>query len=317
MDKSAPAAARKRNPPADTADEEEPKQKRKHVFLRWVSHPTQDTIEEETQIDGLTKGLTSVGKSNPKTQLDYKCERCGFLLRICKTCTPYKVRVTEDRPIHSCSDNQPSYITLKLPDGFSDALRDVLLRYKVTFGKNGGAPSTTIFNCTKETYETMERRKDKMLPKLIQGGTPEDDMTSKGSVDLIIFDGASNVQGAGHILGACYPRSTTIKGGEHGCALFFNDVFSVVKEFRMLKAFNNSLCNVFGGRGTRHVAGQVFAKFSKAENGGRPVGLLRAADLRMAGHAMSLMRTLRLSNVVKQCVVSREITHQQQQTLPF
>ena len=177
MDKSAPAAARKRNPPADTADEEEPKQKRKHVFLRWVSHPTQDTIEEETQIDGLTKGLTSVGKSNPKTQLDYKCERCGFLLRICKTCTPYKVRVTEDRPIHSCSDNQPSYITLKLPDGFSDALRDVLLRYKVTFGKNGGAPSTTIFNCTKETYETLERRKDKMLPKLIQGGTPEDDIT--------------------------------------------------------------------------------------------------------------------------------------------
>ena len=129
---------------------------------------------------------------------------------------------------------------------------------------------------------------------------------SKGSVDLIIFDGAANVQGAGHILGAYYPRTTTIKGGEHVCALFFNDVFSVVREFRMLKAFNNSLYNLFGG--TRHVAGQVFAKFSKAENGGRPVGLLRAADTRMAGHAISLMRTLRLSSAVKQSVLSREVT---------
>ena len=129
---------------------------------------------------------------------------------------------------------------------------------------------------------------------------------SKHSVDLIIFDGASNVQGAGHILGAYYPRTTTIKGGEHVVALFFNDLFAVVKEFRLLKAFNNSLYNLFGG--TRHVAGQTFAKFSKAENKGRPVGLLRAADTRMAGHAISLMRTLRLSNVIKQCVISREVT---------
>ena len=154
---------------------EEPKQKRKRVFVRWVLHPTQDTIEEETQIEGLTKGLTSVGKSNAQTQLDYKCERCGFQLRIFKNYTPYKVRVKEDRPTHSCRDNQPPYISLKLPDGFSDSLRDVLLQYKVTFG--GEVPSTTIFNCTKETYEAMKRRKDNMLPKLKQGGTPEEDIT--------------------------------------------------------------------------------------------------------------------------------------------
>lgn len=74
----------------------------------------------------------------------------------------------------------------------------------------------------------------------------------------------------------------------------------------MLKAFNNSLYNLFGGM--RHVAGRTFLKFSKANNKGREVGLLRAADTRMAGHAISLMRTLRLSNVIKQTVVSREIT---------
>jgi hypothetical protein len=129
---------------------------------------------------------------------------------------------------------------------------------------------------------------------------------SKNSVDLIIFDGASNVQGAGHIVGAYHKRTTTIKGGEHVCALFFSDVFNVVKEFRVLKAFNNSLYNLFGG--TRHVAGRTFLKFSKAHNKGREVGLLRAADTRMAGHAISLMRTLRLSSVIKQTVVSREIT---------
>jgi hypothetical protein len=44
---------------------------------------------------------------------------------------------------------------------------------------------------------------------------------SKTCTDIFMFDGASNVQKAGRILQAKYPRSMTFHGGEHVSALFF------------------------------------------------------------------------------------------------
>ena len=43
-------------------------------------------------------------------------------------------------------------------------------------------------------------------------------------VDLVMFDGASNVQNAGKIIKAFNPRIYVIKGGEHCSGLFFGDI---------------------------------------------------------------------------------------------
>ena len=49
-------------------------------------------------------------------------------------------------------------------------------------------------------------------------------------VDLVYFDGASNVQKAGDILKVNYPCMTVCHGSEHVVALFFSIVFNKVRQ---------------------------------------------------------------------------------------
>ena len=49
-----------------------------------------------------------------------------------------------------------------------------------------------------------------------------------GIVDLVFFDGASNVQNAGELLQVAYPRITVGHGAEHVVSLFFKDVYEKV-----------------------------------------------------------------------------------------
>ena len=53
----------------------------------------------------------------------------------------------------------------------------------------------------------------------------------KGCVDLVFFDGTSNVQNAGRILQARYPRITVGHGAEHVVSMFFSDVFTKIPKF--------------------------------------------------------------------------------------
>ena len=55
----------------------------------------------------------------------------------------------------------------------------------------------------------------------------------KALVDLVYFDGASNVQKAGNILGAHYPCVTCLHGSKHVVSLFFGDLskLSAIKAF--------------------------------------------------------------------------------------
>ena len=46
----------------------------------------------------------------------------------------------------------------------------------------------------------------------------------KSIIDVIMFDGASNVQLAGELLQIRYPKITVMGGVEHTVSLFFNDV---------------------------------------------------------------------------------------------
>jgi len=43
-------------------------------------------------------------------------------------------------------------------------------------------------------------------------------------VDIFYFDGASNLQKAGRLLVATYPRASCLHGGEHISSLFFADL---------------------------------------------------------------------------------------------
>ena len=49
----------------------------------------------------------------------------------------------------------------------------------------------------------------------------------KKLTDIIMFDGATNVQLLGRILKVHYPKLTVMRGVEHTVSLFFNDVYKI------------------------------------------------------------------------------------------
>lgn len=112
--------------------------------------------------------------------------------------------------------------------------------------------------------------------------------------DLVIFDGASNVQKAGRLLEAKYPHLSVVHGAEHVIALFYSDIFNL-REFHLLKRLNRCIYSNFGN-GAKHSPYAIFSKHSREHNNNKSIGLIRAADTRMAGHVISMLRTLRLKD---------------------
>jgi hypothetical protein len=112
--------------------------------------------------------------------------------------------------------------------------------------------------------------------------------------DLVIFDGASNVQKAGALLEAKFPHLTVIHGAEHVISSFYHDIFKL-PQFEMLKNINRLIYRYFGS-GSMHSPYAIFSKQTKDHNGGKSIGLIRAADTRMGGHVISMLRTLRLKD---------------------
>jgi len=69
-----------------------------------------------------------------------------------------------------------------------------------------------------------------LIKMIDQGGRAINDHTKKkaGLVDLVFFDGASNVVKAGKLLSINYPRITALHGAEHVVSLFFRDIYTKV-----------------------------------------------------------------------------------------
>jgi len=57
----------------------------------------------------------------------------------------------------------------------------------------------------------------------------------KSNIDLIYFDGASNVQKAGRILANHYPRITSLHAAEHVVSLFFSDISKIPELNKLIK----------------------------------------------------------------------------------
>ena len=125
-----------------------------------------------------------------------------------------------------------------------------------------------------------------------------------GIVDLVYFDGAKNVQNAGLILAAKYPRITVGHGAEHVVSLFFSDVFNHTKEYNALSKFYKVCRNIWGG--VRHVPSAIFKEHSRKHNGGVNLGFIKPSECRMAGEQIALLRLLRLKDALKSTVTSSE-----------
>ena len=122
----------------------------------------------------------------------------------------------------------------------------------------------------------------------------EMEKTTPKCTDLIIFDGASNVQKAGALIEAQFPHVSVIHGAEHVISLFYHDIFNL-RQFEMLKNINRLIYRCFGS-GSMHSPYAIFSKHTRDHNGGKQIGLIRAADTRMGGHVISMLRTLRLKD---------------------
>ncbi len=74
--------------------------------------------------------------------------------------------------------------------------------------------------------------------------------------DCFFFDGAANVQKAGAILCAKYPRAMSFHGGEHVLSLFFSDLAKVNPirvSYKCFFKFSLSISNIFSATGFKNL----------------------------------------------------------------
>jgi len=84
------------------------------------------------------------------------------------------------------------------------------------------------------------------------------------TVDYCTFDGAANVQKAGEVLQAHYPRIVCTHGAEHVISLFFQDCFHT-PVLQTLSKICKKAYAVFGS-GSMHGPYAIFQKISKMHN---------------------------------------------------
>jgi len=99
--------------------------------------------------------------------------------------------------------------------------------------------------------------------------------TYAGVVDLVFFNGTSNVQKAGTISEKRFPRITSACAAEHTTSFFFDNFFSQIAEFDALSSFCKKLKNVIGS--VRHSPTSMFKNYSKKHNKGICIGFNKSS----------------------------------------
>ncbi len=135
-----------------------------------------------------------------------------------------------------------------------------------------------------------------MKPKISQIEERKDPSNQKtdhrGVVDLLLFDGASNVQNAAKLASITYPCITVVDGAEHVVSLFFKDIFTIMPVFQCISQFSKRCRNIFGS--THHGPHAIFKKHSTMHNNCIYIGFIRISECHMAGELIGLLRLLRL-----------------------
>jgi hypothetical protein len=126
----------------------------------------------------------------------------------------------------------------------------------------------------------------------------------RGVVDLVLFDGASNVQNATKLVSITYPHITVVHGAEHVVSLFFKDIFTKMPVFQCLSQFLKWCRNIFGL--THHGPHSIFKKHSIMNNNCIYIGFIKISECRMAGELIGLLCLLRLRDILRANIASKE-----------
>ena len=137
-----------------------------------------------------------------------------------------------------------------------------------------------------------------MISWIEQTKNPNNQKTDhRGIVDLLLFDGASNVQNATKLASITYPRITVVHGAEHVVSLFFKDIFTKMPVFQYFLKW----CRyIFGS--THHGPCAIFKKHSIMHKNHIYIGFIKISECRMAGELIGLLHLLRLRNILRVCV---------------
>jgi hypothetical protein len=93
--------------------------------------------------------------------------------------------------------------------------------------KNGEKGAKYIAGLLKPIISWIEQTKD-----------PNNQKTDhQGVVDMMLFDGASNVKNAAKLVSITYPCITIVHGAEHVVSLFFKNIFTKIPVFQCLSQF--------------------------------------------------------------------------------
>jgi hypothetical protein len=126
----------------------------------------------------------------------------------------------------------------------------------------------------------------------------------QGVVDLVLFDGASNVPNAGKLVSITYPCITLVHGAEHFVSLFFKDIFTKMPVFQCLAQFLKQCRNIFGL--TCHSPHAIFKKHSIMHNNHIYIGFIKISECRMARELFGLLHLLRPRDILRATIVSKE-----------
>ena len=116
-----------------------------------------------------------------------------------------------------------------------------------------------VYDCTKD-LEVGQNKNAEFIARLFREVAYQVD-PGKTLLDLILVDGASNVQKGGELLAIEFPRLTVMHGCEHVLALFCSDLLKKTK-VRLLVVIYRIIYRVFGS-GSTHMAYAVFQKHAK------------------------------------------------------
>ncbi len=117
-----------------------------------------------------------------------------------------------------------------------------------------------------------------------------------GVVDLVLFDGASNMQNDGKQVSITYPCISIVHGAEHVISLFFKDIFTKMPVFQYLFQFLKWWRNIFGS--TCHGPHAIFKKHSIMHKNRIYIGFIKISKCHMARQLIGLLCLLRLRDIL-------------------
>jgi hypothetical protein len=126
----------------------------------------------------------------------------------------------------------------------------------------------------------------------------------RGVVDLLLFDGASNVQNSTKLASITYPCITVVHSAEHVVSLFFKNIFTNMPVFQCLSQFLKWRRNIFGS--THHGPHAIFKKHSMMHNNGIYIGFIKISECCVAGELIGLLHLLRLRNILRVTIALKE-----------